>query len=461
MSLVSDFRRRYGALFAVLLAAVLATGAHAAATAAQPGVVAEHVERSARAIGLPELADDEMAGVVAQAGSLFVADKIAPNELTGSNAFTNFTYYRMGMDVKLDMNLNMAKLQLGCGGVNDLLTGPGCDLDIDYVGFLGLNAAGDRPSTAGADSVFTLKRPYLELAIKNDGTAQREVVGFKIGAQTINGAIRLGRDYTGYGYTQETNLVNQEHGGTCNPAATTGTGVINCHSGINTISGFLPGLELSAGFLARATICDPLLLCLWPFYPSISLNIDGCIGRIAFDPCTTGSTPFFIDAGGTRLESLHVAAASLRLKTDTLLPITLSGYGQLILSMRQVHYLLAPNSSDFFLSFQRERVAWPRYEKEPPPTTNAFDSCNPTYGQVPTNGRCSSAYSQPANTGWWLQASNVKMLNLRPGQRIVLPGTLDLGELLGALGPNSNLIIDNPKLDFIAQRNCHGSLVFC
>lgn len=428
------------------------------------------------------LADEELEAVTGQAGSLFLADKITPNELANPDpgGASAFTFYRMGMDVKMDMNLNIDKLQLGCGGVNDFLTATqGCDIDLDYVGFMGLNAAKDRPATNGPDSLFTLTRPYIEIAVKNDSTpATREVVGIKIGAQRINGAIRIGRDYLGVGgFGQESSLTNREHGTTCNPSATTGAGVIACHSGINSISGALPGLELSAGFRARATICDPLLFCVWPFYPSITANIDGCIGTIAFDPCTNNAdndTPFFIDAGGTRLNSLYVAAAALKMQADVTLGINLTGYGSLILDTRQIHYLLAPDSSDFALSFQRERVAWPRYEKAPPTyprvfnasrgvgTTHSFNSCDPQYGQVPTNGRCGSAYSEPASTGWWLQAANMKVLNLQPGNQIVLPGSYTLFELLTALGPDTSpIIIDNPRLDFVAARNCYGAQMFC
>lgn len=463
-------RRVAVALLATLLAcaslsAHAAAGAtHAAPPALSEDAVAASVARHVSGTRLAALDDASLGDIGGQAGSLFLADKITPNELTGGSAanYTNFTYYRMGMDVKMDMNLNIARLQLGCGGVNDMLTGPGCDLDIEYMGFMGLNATNDRPSTAGANSVFSLTRPYIEIAVKNDGTATREVVGLKIGAQKINGAIRLGRDYTGFGgYGQEASLTNQENGGTCVPGATTGSGVVNCHSGVNSLSGFLAGVELSAGFYARARVClDLTTIC--PFgIGEVDLDIDGCLGRINFDPCTTGSTPFFVEAGGTRLNQLHVAAASLQLKTNFVFPITLSGYGQLILNTRQIHYLLTPNASDFFLSFQRERVSWPRYEKTPPPNNAAYDICNGAYGQIPTNGRCGSAYSEPANTGWWLSAANVKMLNLLPGNRIVIPGTFDIYTLLGALGPSSGLIIDNPKLDFIAQRNCYGSQIFC
>lgn len=417
--------------------------------------------------GLQLMDDETLGGIEAQAGSLILMDKIAPNELTGAmgaGSPTDFTYYRMGMDVKLDMNANMSKLQLGCGGVNDFLTGArGCDLDIDYVGFMGLNATNDRPGAPG--SPFTLTRPFIEIAFKNDGDpARREVAGFRIGAQNINGAIRMGRDYTNFGYpdarSDNVSIPNLENGDTCNPSHTTGAGMVGCHSGLNSISGYLGGLELSAGFLARARIClDITTICLFGI-GEVNMDIDGCLGRINFSPCTTSDTPFFIDAGGTRMTSLNVAAAKLNLSVTSLLGIDLEGYGRLNLNTRPIHYLLTPNSSGFFLSFQRERVAWPNYDKAIPASNLPFDACNPAYGQ--TTARCSSAYAPTANSGWWLSANNAKMLNLRPSNRIVIPGTLDIYELLGALGPNtSNLIIDNPKLDFIAADNCYGSARFC
>lgn len=145
--------------------------------------------------GLQAIDDEALGEIQAQAGSLILMDKIGPNELTGAlgpGSATDFTYYRMGMDVKLDLNANISKLQLGCGGANDFLTGArGCDLDIDYVGFMGLNGTNDRPGLPG--SPFTLTRPFIEIAFKNENNpAKREAVGFRIGAQNINGAIRMG-----------------------------------------------------------------------------------------------------------------------------------------------------------------------------------------------------------------------------------------------------------------------------
>lgn len=441
-------------------------GASLPATAA----VSEAGRQQARAFaaehGMSELDDGGLRSEVGQLGSLILTDRIGPNELTGAtnaNTFANFSFYRMGLDGKLDFNANISKLQLGCGGVNDLLgSTPACDLDIDYLGFMGLNAAGDRPDPAGADSTFKLTRPFIEFAIKNESNpATREVAGFRIGAQNIRGALRMGRDYTGFGNAgPEASMTNLENGGTCNPSATTGSGVVGCHSGINSLSGYLAGLELSAGFKARAHVClDLTTICLFGI-GEVDMDLDGCIGRINYSPCTTGDTPFFIDAGGTRIKNLDVAAAKLKMKTNVIFPITLEGYGELVLDTRQIHYLLAPDSSDFYLSFQRERVSWPRYDKTPPPNNLAYDACNPAYGQVAA--RCSSAYLPAANTGWWLSATNLKMLNLQPGNRIVIPGTFNVYELISALGPGSSpIVIDNPKLDFIAADNCRGNALFC
>lgn len=409
--------------------------------------------------GLAEIPDADMGLIEAQAGSLIIADRIAPNELTGAgnaDTFANFSYYRMGIDGKLDFNANISKLQLGCGGVNDLLTGPGCDIDVDYVSFMGINAAGNAPGVEG--SAFQMTRPFVEIAFKNENNpAKREVVGFRLGAQNINGALGLGREYT----TATTNL---ERGGTCNPGATVGAGVVACHSGINNISGFL-SLELSAAIRARANLMG-----------FIDTDLDTCFGRIDQFSCSSSDTPFFVDAGGTRLSTLHVAAAKLQISNIDLgcawwnflvcSPVQFfantlinEGYGQLKIDMRAVHYLLTPNTENFFLSFQRERVSWPNYSKTTPPNNVAYDACNPAYGQ--TSPRCSSAYAPAANTGWWLNAPGAKLLNINPPDRIVLPGTLDAGTLLSLLGPEGKLIIDNPKIGLQRPDNCHGTAQFC
>lgn len=109
------------------------------------------------------LADRDLAEVTGQA--LFVSDRIAPTGAAGS--VTDFTFHRMGLDVELAMNANIDKLQLGCGGFNESIASNACDIDFDFVRFMGRNGtSGGAPVT----SDFKLTRPYIELAIRNENS---------------------------------------------------------------------------------------------------------------------------------------------------------------------------------------------------------------------------------------------------------------------------------------------------
>lgn len=459
----------YTAVFLLLLAAhPVYAGTTNALTPGEP--MSTHAAmvpaQFAESRGLSEITDTDMGQIEAQAGSLIISDRIGPNELTGAtsaNTFANFSYYRMGIDGKLDFNANISKLQLGCGGVNDLLTGPGCDIDIDYVSFMGINAAGNAPGAAG--SPFQMTRPFVEIAFKNENNpAKREVVGFRLGAQSINGALGLGREYT----PGQTNL---ERGGVCG-SGTSGPGLAPCHSGINSVSGYL-GLELSAAIQADAKIDLGL-------FGNLPVTLNTCFGRMNPSKygCSPSTAPFLVDAGGTRLDTLHVAAAKLTIDDiafdlgcawynpaacvaealgDSIASaIITEGYGQLKIDMRAVHYLLTPNTNNFFLSFQRERVSWPNYSKTTPVPVQ-YDACY--YSGAPA--RCSSAYSPAANTGWWLNAPGAKILNINPAEKVVINDPLSLSTVVSLLGPEGQLIITNPKIGLVRPDNCHGTAQFC
>ena len=134
------------------------------------------------------------------------------------------------------------------------------------------------------------------------------------------------------------------------------------------------------------------------------------------------------------------------------------GYGQLVVDLKQVHYLLMPDTENFFISAQRERVSWPNYSKALPPSNIPYDICNPAYGQ--TTSRCGSAYSSTANTGWWLNAPGAKILNINPPDRLNV-GNLSVGDVISLLGPEGRLLISTPKVDLPRVGNCYGSAVFC
>lgn len=128
--------------------------------------------------GMVPLDDKELSQQTGQA--LFMMDKTT--RATGADTFT---FYKMGLDAVMDINTNIKKLQLGCGGVN----GVGCDIDIDNLSLSGPeNCAGGR---AGCSAQLT--RPFVEFAVKNDGVkTQRELVGFRFSAEKALGLMSLG-----------------------------------------------------------------------------------------------------------------------------------------------------------------------------------------------------------------------------------------------------------------------------
>jgi hypothetical protein len=431
---------------------------------------------SATMMSMPE---NELSDISAQ--GLFWSDMIKGNELKGFNDYSkDFNFYRVGLDGEMALNVNIGKAQLGCGGVNDFLNAnAGCDIDIDYATLMGRSGV----DLGNPLSAFILKRPYIEIAVKNDGNpAQREVVGLKIGAQSADGAISAGRRYAA-GQTNQENLSESNQYGilkadgsavtssasgydnACSGAAI-GGGALGCHSGINSVSGFL-GAEMSLSMRVKLKL---------NIIFDIPVDAWGCIGRTAFTgddaSCgTTRSSSLFVDIAGTRMQSLGLKAAALATEGDGIAALldvvgldTL--YASLNADLRLVHKLTFENTNDFFISFQREPVAYPRYSKMSPieeMTANgtlatAFDSCATTNYAT---ARCNSAYSVPANTGWWLNAPSVKLLDVYNDNTDL--GTYGLGDVpaLLSLFAAPGLLINQGEFDLTPAKNCYGSSKFC
>ena len=79
--------------------------------------------------GLIPLTDTELSAETGQA--LFNMSYIAPS--TSGNPQNDIGFYKVSMEAQLDLNANIRKFQLGCGGFK----GVGCDIDIDNVSFTG------------------------------------------------------------------------------------------------------------------------------------------------------------------------------------------------------------------------------------------------------------------------------------------------------------------------------------
>jgi hypothetical protein len=110
-------------------------------------------------------------------------------------------FYKLGLEGTLELNLNIKKLQLGCGGINGSAssTNTGCDIDIDYLSLSGLgnsatsntDSASDRNARAGSSALLT--NPFIQFAIKNpNSAATRQVVGLNLSAEKALGLITFG-----------------------------------------------------------------------------------------------------------------------------------------------------------------------------------------------------------------------------------------------------------------------------
>lgn len=135
--------------------------------------------------GLVHMDDTELANQTGQA--LLMMDKVTGTGTSGATGTgeSGVTFYKMGLDGVLELNTNIKKLQLGCGGIN----GPGCDIDIDNLSLSGPEScAGGRPNCSAL-----LTRPFVQFAIKNDGNrATREIVGWRFSAEQAKGMMTLG-----------------------------------------------------------------------------------------------------------------------------------------------------------------------------------------------------------------------------------------------------------------------------
>lgn len=344
------------------------------------------------------LDDDDLSRVTGQA--LFVSDMIAPAGAAGSS--TDFTFFRMGLDVQLELNANIDKMQLGCGGFNESIVGNACDIDLDFVRLMGLNAAGDGPGAA-VDSSFTLRRPYIELAIRESGDGTREIAGVKIGSQEANGFFGVGRTYAN-------GQVNQEHGGTCggnNPAAR-----LACHSGINRLSGYIDA-ELSGQFPVSITLLG---------------TQTACFGDVATN--NSCNTPYFVEIQGTRLNEIVEPGIPLTLSAGFLSAIGISqAYATIQQNLRFIHGFALDGTSDFFISFQRERVSYPTYDKQ--------------------------GYAQTANAGWWMNVPQVNVKNFT-GDTV----SLGIGDAFSALSSPGPVVRDS-ELNTVPPVNCYGGNMFC
>ena len=100
----------------------------------------------------------------------------------------NTGFYKLGMEAEVELNANIKKLQLGCGGTN----GAGaCDIDIDNLSLSGLA----NTNTGRASSSAKMTNPFIEFAIKNPNSAStRSITGVRLSADKVEGLLTAGTE---------------------------------------------------------------------------------------------------------------------------------------------------------------------------------------------------------------------------------------------------------------------------
>lgn len=196
---------------------------------------------------LKPMTDDQLAQTTGQA--LMSMSYVAPTDATNkeslrSGGATNIGFYKLGLEADLELNANINKLQLGCGGTN----GAGnCDIDIDNLSLSGLgnsassNTGSDADRSARVGSSAVLTNPFMQFAIKNPGSAAtREIVGINLSSEKAVGLLTFGTENNAI-----KNGINSLSG-YMQVAATTGTALVNGF-GSSNVSG-----EVSRGQLVQS-----------------------------------------------------------------------------------------------------------------------------------------------------------------------------------------------------------------
>ena len=211
---------------------------------------------------LEPMNEDELEEVTGQA-SLINIDRFD---------FESNNFYQVKLNGTVEANMNVDKLQLfDSNGVSQI--------DIDDFSLSG-DVAG---ISDGNLSSATLTNPFVEFAfagsIDDSNARNREIIGIRVGADSMDGVMSFGRRTDQFGNVLTTPQTDNSNGCNGNPAA--------CQSGINQFRGFLQTSELqgtiqtlSSGDNFDTTITDGLVGRTGPFnvtaYACVVIIGSGC-----------------------------------------------------------------------------------------------------------------------------------------------------------------------------------------
>lgn len=427
---------------------------------------------------LAPLDEDQLSQVTGQA-------LIDSTKVQGTGVSSGITFYTMGLDAQMALNVNINHLQLGCGGIN----GAGaCDIDINNFSLSGQpgNTTGTGsnycPSTttvAGCDAVFT--RPSITLAISNDASPYRQVVGFELSAENLKGEMTAG-------YNNGTANGINALSGSFTTAATTGTTQTAADTITVTGADQIGGKATFGGCFTGCPI--PILTTggsvTVPAVTGVNFNVPA-FTYYGYRSSTTNNTQASISGITSVIPNITLSnagpisaqtqgCADLIVCNTTLSSIGLSGVIQNLnanISLTEpLGYLhVIPLNNPFYLSFEKQEVAWPNQNASTPSQTGWFmavtDAVN--LGSLSTpSGYAANISSANAN----IAAAFTTYLDNNPlylsfGQ--VVGGVLGAHETVNAGNMNfsSYSAVAIPLSDLplgtgqTPVPNCYGSYKFC
>ena len=417
---------------------------------------------SASAFAMTALDDAELSEKSGQA--LLNLSTIMPGEQGNVNGNTGF--YKVGLQAQLDLNANIRKFQLGCGGINGA---DGCDVDIDYLRFAGLGSLdgnGKPVNNGGALTDFELVNPYIELAMDNpDSLVNRKLVGIRVGGEQTRGVLSIG-----------TRPLNADGTAQGSPVTIDGSTQEDAsrHTGINSLSGSIGQLIVEG----TADI-DLTVIATFPAEGDIQGFDDGDADTVlAFDEI------FSSRASQLRLAPLEVA-------NTTFLNLELTA--DYITDLRVIHNLRIANGNNFAEGFyislsnlgdnivdvKKNCVTASvggncgiiRQAGDPVSSDDVFTDANGNYiGNKPRDSSSWLKWSTTVNTnldaanpgadnfvqawvpaqrGWSLRVPRVEILDFTTSKVDADLSALNLA------------IVNTPDLKQVPIDNCFGGLSFC
>ena len=378
---------------------------------------------------LSALDDHGLEQVVGQ--SAFYTRYIDPS---ASGNISGLGFFSLGLEGTLDINANIARLQLGCGGVN----GPGCDIDLQDVRLTGTQPG---PSGTYADSDAVLTNPFIQFAIKNPTSfSTRQVVGIAFGTQGGNALLSIGQN-------PKPNVAGSAGGQT----------------GINTICGLIP--VQASNIALSATLCTT----------TIGSFCVGELGAGNLPLLNTTTTPksginqpngvFSSLVSGNRLTSLSLGPFALDARPlngiGGALVSALGGvaYGSLAEDFIDVHNLnvSSTTTSGVLLTLNSQSILWPQMG------TSGTSSFPTTTQYTNSNGSAITPSMLEAKTGWYLVLPTTSIggtaSDLLVTQNVLL-GVLNSPSALQVLS-YPGITIPSINLGQIPVQNCYGTLKFC